>query len=94
MSEILVNHEAVISEAKVIEEAAQFFSYKTLHNVDIRTTLVANERGKTTYDNSQRAVSSLRSGIEKEVKNIREMDQEYLRFDNASATKISTEISN
>lgn len=95
MSEILVNHEAVINEAKVIEEAAQFFSYKTLHNPDINTTLVANDSGKSAYYDSQRTLSLLQSGIEKEVENIKKMDQEYLKCDNsiANGTKVIVETS-
>lgn len=95
MSEILVNHEAVINEANAIKMAAQFFSYKTLHNADTSTTIMANANGKSAYYDSQQTLSSLRSGIEKEVKNVKKMDQEYLRCDNAiaNATKVIVETS-
>lgn len=78
---IHINDTSVREEAAQIESAAAYLGKVLLSPQDIRTTLPANENGKSAYERAQERISRLGVLLDQEADNIRSLNMAFAEFD-------------
>ncbi len=87
---ICVIQENVQCDASQIKGAAKCFEKKVLSYTDDRTTISANQNGKSVYDESQSVVSLLGVNLANEVDNIRSLGLAFEQYDDMLADLFAT----
>lgn len=78
---IYINQGRVKEDAAQVKSAAAYLQKVSLSPQDTRTTLAANEKGKSAYESSQERISKIGLMLDKEAQNIRELGVAFTEFD-------------
>lgn len=82
MSDIIrVGEENVEEQALSMQGAATYFQVNPLLPCDEKSTITANNRGKTAYYKAQEVASLVGSNLDKEAQNIRSLGAEFTEYD-------------
>lgn len=79
--EIRVDQKEAEEKAAGIESASGYFQVCALVPQDTRTTIPANENGRSAYGRSQSHIQSLGGALDQEVTNIRSLNAAFAEFD-------------
>ncbi len=78
---IRVNRQNIEKDAMQIESAASCLMKVPLDSQDTRSTIPANANGKAAYERSQERISALGDLLDREVENIRGLNEAFENFD-------------